>query len=91
MENELTNPRFPTLCILHPISPRFIGRGGYIYILLEDKMERGWKQGETERDALHSDDAVANLYFRLSLKRDKLIKVIHGREVDRWVGGWVGR
>lgn len=54
-------------------------------------MERGWKQGETERDALHSDDAVANLYFRLSLKRDKLIKVIHGREVDRWVDGWVGR
>lgn len=29
-------------------------------------------------EPLHSDDAVANLYFRLSLKRDKLIKVIHG-------------
>lgn len=30
----------------------------------------------TER-VLHSDNAVANLYFRLSRKRDKLIKVIH--------------
>lgn len=80
IENELTLQDFqpfvspPDFAI--SLSPIHLPGEIYIYIYLYTRV--GDKMETKGEEPLHSDDAVANLYFRLSLKRDKLIKVIHG-------------